>query len=88
MVGTKLMLQLLSFHKPSVAVATLPRFKEVLSSMESRVPASLSLLWVMSQAAVKDTSIGIQGKPHPYNCCYTLSLVGISFNAIAGDWET
>ena len=56
--------------------------------MESRVPASLSLLWVMSQAAVKDTSIGIQGKPHPYNCCYTLSPIGISFNAIAGDWET
>ena len=59
---TKLMLQLVSFHKPSLAVANLKRFKETLAPLESRIPASLSLLWVLSQSAVKDTRVGVQGE--------------------------
>lgn len=58
--GTKIVLQLLSFHTPSLARSFLPQAKEILGPIESRVPATLSLLWVLSQPAVKDSCVGLQ----------------------------
>jgi len=59
-VGTKLVLQQLSFFKPSLALDNLDRIQETLRSIESRVPALLSVLWVASQAGHKDTRTGVK----------------------------
>lgn len=56
--GTKLVLQQLSLSKPSLALDNLGRIQDILRSIESRVPALLSVLWVTSQAGYKDARIG------------------------------
>lgn len=59
--GTKLVLQQLCFHKPTVVLSHLTRAREILTSNESRVPVTLSILWVLSQPLYKDASVGIKG---------------------------
>ncbi len=61
-VGTKIVLQLLSYHKPELVLGHLGRAREILAANESRVPVTLSILWVLSQSSFKDTRTGIQGK--------------------------
>jgi len=61
--GTKLVLQQLSFFKPSLVLDNLGRIQEILRSIESRVPALLSVLWVASQAGYKDARTGVKGTP-------------------------
>lgn len=58
--GTKIVLQLLSFQTPTLARSFLSQAKEILGPIESRVPATLSVLWVLSQPAFKDTRVGLQ----------------------------
>jgi len=58
--GTKLVLQQLSFFKPSLVLDNLGRIQEILRSIESRVPALLSVLWVASQAGYKDARTGVK----------------------------
>lgn len=68
--GTKIIMQLLSFHKPSLVLNHLKNAREILTSNESRVPVTLTLLWVLSQPSFKDTRVGIQG-----NRLFTLILL-------------
>ena len=51
--GTKIVLQLLSFQYPVLAKSFISQAKDTLGPIESRVPATLSLLWVLSQASYK-----------------------------------
>ncbi len=59
--GTKIVLQLLSLHKPNLVLSYLDRANEVLATNESNRPVTLSILWILSQPSFKDTSVGIQG---------------------------
>lgn len=60
--GTKIVLQLLSFHRPTVVLAHLARANEILAANESNKAVTLSILWVLSQSSFKDSRVGIQGK--------------------------
>ena len=67
MVGTKIVLQLLSYHKPDIVLGHLERAREILKANESRVPVTLSILWILSQSSFKDTRTGIQGNYFIYS---------------------
>ncbi|XP_032792088.2 transmembrane protein 214-A [Daphnia magna] len=58
--GTKIVLQLLSFHRPTVVLAHLARANEILAANESNKAVTLSILWVLSQSSFKDSRVGIQ----------------------------
>ena len=58
--GTKIVLQLVSFHKPELVLSHLARAREELEANESRVPVALTILWILSQS-FKDPRVGIEG---------------------------
>lgn len=62
-------------HKPHLILAHLGRAREILENNESRVPVTLSILWVLSQPAFKDARIGVQG-----NQFISLNYINIFFS--------
>lgn len=60
-VGYKVILQLLTFQKPSIAVANISKVHLLLNSYQNRQVIGLSILWAVGLGGVKDLSVGLKG---------------------------